>query len=466
MKKKHFILTFICVLFFSAYSYAQKYGTGMNFDDTRYNKIPKKAVLLSRDYSIIPASASLKMYCPTPRSQGSYGTCVGWSGAWGVRTILAAKAKGMTNPVEIAKEGFSPHFAYLHIKNEKDNNCQNGAFVDDVLKLFQDKGVPKLTDYSGECPQNNPDESIYEKASNYKIKAHATLFASDETKPFKLKAVKKALASGNPIIIGMLCPPSFGAAKGAWKPTEIPDSKMGGHAMCVVGYDDNQYGGAFEILNSWGNTWGNGGFIWIPYDTFIDFVKYAYEAIDFPTNLPNNVNDLAGSFKLETSNNTEMSANFVKKVGNVGIYQTKQPYFSGTKFRMYINNEQPAFVYALGSDLATQKVNVIFPFNENISPALNYKGNSIALPSEKHFVRMDNTIGKDYMCLLYSKEALDIEDIKSRIAAEEGDFAQKVNAVLGNDLVKNTNFQNSKISFSAKSNQQKVVAMILEVEHQ
>ncbi|TAG06821.1 MAG: cysteine protease, partial [Cytophagia bacterium] len=95
-----------------------------------------------------------------------------------------------------------------------------------------------------------------------------------------------------------------------------------------------------------------------------------------------------------------------------------------------------------------------------------YKGNSIALPSEKHFVRMDNTIGKDYMCLLYSKEPLDIQDIKSRIAAEEGDFAQKVNAVLGNDLVKNTNFQNSKISFSAKSNQQKVVAMILEVEHQ
>lgn len=444
--------------------YAQNYGRGMNFDDNKYKKTPKKATLLSRDYSVLPAAASLKKYCPTPRSQGSYGTCVGWSSSWGVRTILEAKAKGMTDPEEIAKEGFSPHFTYLHIKNPKDNTCQDGAYVDDALKLFVEKGVVKLDDYSAECPQQKPEEELYEKASQHKIKGYAGLFASDETTPFKLKTVKKALASGNPVLIGMLCPASFHAAKGVWKPTEKSTDKMGGHAMCVVGYDDNQYGGAFEILNSWGEGWGNKGYIWIDYDTFFDFVKYGFEAIDFPI-LPNNVNDLAGSFKLETSDNSEMSANFVKKVGNVGVYQTKQPYFSGTKFRMYITNEQPAFVYALGSDLTTQKVNVIFPFNETVSPALTYKGNSIALPSEKHFVRMDNTIGKDYMCLLYSKEPLDIQDIKNRIANEEGDFAQKVNSVLENDLVNSPNFQNSKISFSAKSNNQKIVAMILEVEH-
>ncbi|TAF98601.1 MAG: cysteine protease, partial [Cytophagia bacterium] len=398
MKKKHFILTFVCVLFFSAYSYAQEYGKGLNIDHEEYDKIPKKAVLLSRDYSVLPASASVKMYCPTPRSQGPYGTCVPWSIVWGIRTILEAKAKGMTDPVEIAKEGFAPHFIYLHIKSKNDNNCRGGSNIIDAFTTLQNKGVPKLTDYLDECPQQKPDESIYEKALKYKIKGFATLFSRDETKSFKLNVVKKALAEGNPIMSGMFCVPSFNSPKGVWQPTELPKSATSGHGICVVGYDDNKYGGAFEIMNSWGNKWGNEGFIWVSYDTFIDFMHCAIEAIEVPTNLPNNVNDLAGSFKLETSNNAEMSANFVKKVGNVGVYQTKQPYFSGTRFRMYITNEQPAFVYALGSDLATQKVNVIFPFNENTSPALNYKGNSIALPSEKHFVRMDNTIGKDYMC--------------------------------------------------------------------
>ena len=34
---------------------------------------------------------------------------------------------------------------------------------------------------------------------------------------------------------------------------------VGGHAMCVVGYD----GDNFEIVNSWGTGWRNGGFAWL-----------------------------------------------------------------------------------------------------------------------------------------------------------------------------------------------------------
>jgi C1A family cysteine protease len=47
--------------------------------------------------------------------------------------------------------------------------------------------------------------------------------------------------------------------------------------MCVIGYDDDMYGGAFEIQNSWGTGWGNDGYIWISYGTFAAFVNQAYE---------------------------------------------------------------------------------------------------------------------------------------------------------------------------------------------
>ena len=51
-----------------------------------------------------------------------------------------------------------------------------------------------------------------------------------------------------------------------------------GHAMVIIGYDDNMYGGAFEILNSWGEEWGDNGYIWIRES---DLIKYslAYWAI-------------------------------------------------------------------------------------------------------------------------------------------------------------------------------------------
>ena len=63
-----------------------------------------------------------------------------------------------------------------------------------------------------------------------------------------------------------------------WEPTsrDYSMSGFGGHAMCVIGYDDDLQGGAFQIMNSWGQEWGDRGFCWIRYDDFEHFVKEAY----------------------------------------------------------------------------------------------------------------------------------------------------------------------------------------------
>ena len=44
----------------------------------------------------------------------------------------------------------------------------------------------------------------------------------------------------------------------AWKTAGKP---LGGHAMVVVGYDDDQ--NAFRLMNSWGQEWCEGGFGWV-----------------------------------------------------------------------------------------------------------------------------------------------------------------------------------------------------------
>jgi C1A family cysteine protease len=49
---------------------------------------------------------------------------------------------------------------------------------------------------------------------------------------------------------------------------KLPLENQGPHAICIIGYDNNRYGGAFEIVNSWGSEWGNDGYLWIKYSDF------------------------------------------------------------------------------------------------------------------------------------------------------------------------------------------------------
>jgi len=45
--------------------------------------------------------------------------------------------------------------------------------------------------------------------------------------------------------------------------------------MCIIGYDDNKFGGSFEVMNSYGTQFGDNGFVWI---TYTDMKKYMQEA--------------------------------------------------------------------------------------------------------------------------------------------------------------------------------------------
>jgi len=74
-----------------------------------------------------------------------------------------------------------------------------------------------------------------------------------------LAAVRSAIAAGKPVVFGMSVDLAFLADDG---PSVIGDPEgraAGGHAMCIVGYE----GDNFEIVNSWGIGWRDGGFAWL-----------------------------------------------------------------------------------------------------------------------------------------------------------------------------------------------------------
>jgi C1A family cysteine protease len=86
--------------------------------------------------------------------------------------------------------------------------------------------------------------------------------------PQNLNSIKQVLSSGSPIIFGIVVYSSFESSN-ASKYGVIPmpniskEKNLGGHAILLVGYDDKSQ--TFKFQNSWGTSWGNSGYGWIPY---------------------------------------------------------------------------------------------------------------------------------------------------------------------------------------------------------
>jgi hypothetical protein len=460
-KKTLFLILFLA----GAFSlFPQSYGMGAVLDSEAYNNVPQRAA--TRDVTPLPRSASLKQYSPVPGSQGSYGTCVGWSTAYAARTISESVGLKRTDRELTTKNVFSPAHVY---KNVSDNEGKNGAVISYALDFIRDKGIAKRLSEESSMAFPSISLSLFASSDKYPIKDYVRLFMNSSGVPGtiseRVPPVKKSLAEGKPVIIGMNCPDSFQRAKGVWKPTESPYEKYGGHAMCVVGYDDDMYGGAFEIQNSWGTYWGNEGYIWITYSDFASFVYHAYEIIeDFLSY--RNIAEFSGSVEIEMKDSTgKMEVEFV----NEGYYKTKSSHPSGTLFRYLMNCGKPAYLYAFAAD--ANSFTRIFPA-DGFSAVLDYRENIFAFPPDRpgeiDWLELDNVAGTDYLVVLFSKQPLDINGIESRFMSARGNFAQRVEQAVGRNFIRpqNARYEKTRMAYIAQSsNVNAVFGLLLAIEH-
>ena len=462
---------------------AQLYPMGIpDGVDQNYESMPLKAPLTRGYYEEAPPSSSLKRYAPTPASQGQYGTCTGWAVAYSARTIIEAKRRGWNDKYTITQNAFSATFQYRQASDAY--NCW-GAFTSDVVQSLKSVGsLPKKDFYvsSGTnlCPGIPLAASNLTKARQHKIEEYATLWSYQYGYDYgKIGKVKSSLAEGNPVVISMICPASFHSigSSGLWTPTESPDDdtsgqKHGRHALCVVGYDNNKFGGAFEIQNSWGTSWGNDGYCWVKYRDFASFVYQAYEVVQFPTPTPQEPY-LAGSLRLYDLDDkknlgvrlADRSRNWNVAGGGNHTYRIVPNLVSDSEMRMYLTSEQAAYVYMLGTGAVDRSVTTLFPV-DNISPALNYTNSEIALPSEDHYFKMDNTTGKNYIIIIFSKSKLSIDNLKNKVATGSGSLGQKLRTALSGMLIPSNHidFETNEIKFKAEQNSsgKKAFAMIIE----
>ena len=435
---------------------AQRHGTGLSFDDNAYQNSQAKAILTRGDYQAVPSAASLKQYCPPAGNQLQLNTSVGWAVSYGAMTILKAKQNNWTDKHKIQQNAFSPIYSYYKVKPENDIDCSAPISLDKALNSLKNEGAPKFVEFLEFCPNDIDNSQVPQKQS---VTGFNRLYDINAASDFKTSAVKKAIAEGYPVVVGMYVSPSFNTAKEFWQPREKFDSKFPGLALCVVGYDDNKYGGAFEVMNSWSSSWGNEGFIWIPYNYFNEFSRYAFEIYDVPekTNA-----DLGGALSFQLPDKSMMP---VSLINNEGDYKISKNYGLGTVFRIIISNNATAFVYALGTDISGN-VFQIFPM-EGISPVLPYKSNNVPLPSEEDVIEVTEASGRDYVGIIYSREELPIQNIVSQMNSSSEAFPVRLRKLLGPRLVKGgeVNFGDSEINFQGKATNGSAVVITAELEY-
>lgn len=444
--------------------------TGLMSDEAQYQTIPQVSRHINRSYTSLPERFSLKEYCPKPGLQ-QYSDCVGWSTTYAARTILYAIRNNIQNRQTITTETFAPSFTYSQIKSSQtEAACKQGSYIEDAVKLIKDLGSIKNVDFEYSCSPVIENQDV-RNASKFRIKNYKRLsgdYNSDRTQ--MMENIKKSLSEKRPIVIAMevydsFQKPSASATKGLW---EGKKGKMvNRHAITVIGYDDSKYGGAFEIINSWGTFWGNEGFMWLKYQDFATVTYEAYEMADYETLATNNTKaDLAGSFEVLLDNGNSMPLRLNNTSTETVNYTATKAYGTGTQFRLSFINNQPAYVYLISYGTNTQKVSNIFPF-DGYSAYLDYSKNEIMIPNEDYWVKMDNNVGTDYLCILFSKEELDIKAIAKQMQRQPGTFDTKLKAGLQNKIVenRNVNLAKDKINFEAKLNGKTVIPITLEIKH-
>lgn len=452
------LLTCGILIFIHLSSNAQRYGTGLVFNNDNYSKAKIRANFNDQDFELLPPSYSLKQYSPAPGNQLQLSTSPSWATAWSARSILAEQKEERKNEGKYNQRSYSPSYLYQHVRLLDDETCEAGIDLYDALEFLKQGKQKEFDEFLEFCPRNVPDELLLKNdgpALDYR-----KLYDSSHSRSFKVNSVKKSISQNLPVVVGMHCPPSFFTAREFWQPTEKPDLDFPGHAICVVGYDDDQYGGSFEILNSWGRDWGNNGFLWIPYDEFVDFSPYAFEIFQ----LVNEAGEyeLSGSIQLKLNTNNGIPLEQVDQ----GVFRTIEPFKTGSHFRIYLKNESPAFVYVFGVD-ADNKFDKVFPHQDTISPALVYDSDVVALPGEDSYIEIVGDPGQENLYILYSKEYIDFSNLIANLSRYPGNLYENLDALLDGKLLSSEKIQwgQGGIEFQARSKNQNAVFIRIQINH-
>lgn len=247
----------------------------------------------------IPSSYALNpALLPPVGNQGQEGSCVGWSTSYYYKSFQEAREHhwSLSDPNHL----FSPSFVYNQINMGRDEGKDGGASAADAMALLTQEGDVPIArfPYVEKDVVTQPTQALIDSGAPFQARDFGYLFkphTQSEYLPYHndITGLKHWLASGDGLVIQMTLFPSFESYQGGVYDADVSgEQPAGGHAMFVVGYDDNAEGtgiGAFKIENSWGPAWGEQGYVWISYrlvSQYADSAWAMYDQLNDPLSRP------------------------------------------------------------------------------------------------------------------------------------------------------------------------------------
>ena len=200
-------------------------------------------------------SVDLRPNCPPIQDQLALGSCT-------------ANAVDVALWFDLMKQGLpagplSRLFIYYNTRAmEGTIDSDSGASLRDTIKSVASWGACPETDFVYDITQftSPPPVQAYTDAE----KTRAVQYFSV---PQVLSLMRACLASLYPFVFGITVYESFESAAvestGIVPMPQPSEAVLGGHALMCVGYDDSKQW--FIVQNSWGTSFGDKGYLYIPY---------------------------------------------------------------------------------------------------------------------------------------------------------------------------------------------------------
>ena len=218
------------------------------------------------DSQVLPKNIDLRNKCSPIVDQGQLGSCTANAIVSGLREYV------IINNERSPLVRMSRLYLYWWERySEGTVNEDSGASLRDGMKILQQKGV--CTEATRPYDINKftvvPTNLENNEAKKYTIPGYQRLNSISD--------IKHALCNDHLVAFSIVIYESFENSIGSNGIVPIPqanEQELGGHAMCIVGYNDTLLGGSFIVRNSWGTNWGANGYCYIPYTMY----KYIMDA--------------------------------------------------------------------------------------------------------------------------------------------------------------------------------------------